>query len=300
LPWFSPIRAYEWPKVHNERPGSFTNPILACLITGGARLLLAMLEREVTDRGGTFAFCDTDSLAIVCGDRCPKAIPNLPESAIAEIVERFDALRPYDRPIVPHLLKVEYPSISDLRCFAVSAKRYVLYRLRPGHRIEIVKASESALGAIIGRTPNETTAKLGRRIWLSILMQHLKVNPGQRKRAKPLIDFDVPLRRKFPISQPSILNRLEQYNKTRPYDFRIKPFGFVQSIVPAIVNGSEPLPIAPYEADLNKSKRLPWVDFNTGNPIELGLGRQWTGGDASRYVVARIRRSVPTPPRSQG
>ena len=67
-----------------------------------------------------------------------------PAGEIDAIVSLFDALSPYDRQIVPHLLKVEYPGISDLRCFAVSAKRYVLYRWRPGNRIQIVKASEAA------------------------------------------------------------------------------------------------------------------------------------------------------------
>ena len=92
----------------------------------------------------------------------------------------FDALNPYDREIVPHLLKVEYPEYPDLGCFAVSAKRYVLYRWRAGNRIQIVKASESALGAIIGRSRDESTPKLAGRIWLSILMRHLNANPGQR------------------------------------------------------------------------------------------------------------------------
>ena len=149
--------AYLSPKVHDERPGAFANPIIATLVTGGARLMLALLESEVAKRGGTYAFCDTDSLAVNCGDRCPEGIPSLPESAIAEIVAQFDALNPYDREIVPHLLKVEYPEYPDLRCFAVSAKRYVLYRWRPGNRIQIVKASESALGAIIGRSREEST-----------------------------------------------------------------------------------------------------------------------------------------------
>lgn len=210
---------YPSDKVHDERPGAFANPILSSLITGGARLMLAMLECEVNRRGGTFAFCDTDSLAVRCGESA-EGIPSLPESAIAEIIERFDALSPYDPQNVKHLLKLEYPDAPDLRCFAVSAKRYVLYRWRPGKRIQIVKASESALGAIIGRTRNESTGKLARRIWLAILMKHFKVNPEQRRRAKPLIDFDVPLRRKFPISQPSILKRLEPYNMPRSYDFR--------------------------------------------------------------------------------
>jgi len=78
------------------------------------------------------------------------------------------------------------------------------------------------------------------------------------------------LRRKFPISQPSILKRLEPYNKTRSYDFRVKPFGFVQSATTAIKIGKDDLlPIAPYEADLTKAKRLPWMDFNTGKPLRL-------------------------------
>ncbi|MGA2761159.1 MAG: hypothetical protein ABSF08_12685 [Candidatus Cybelea sp.] len=260
---------FEAPHVHDERPGDFANPILASLITGGARLMLAMLEAEVTVRGGTYAFCDTDSLAIVSGNNCPKEIPCLPEAEVEAIVERFDSLSPYDREIVPHLLKVEYPNISDLRCVAVSAKRYVLYRSRPGNRIEIVKASESALGAIMGRTPNENTPRLARRIWLSILLKHLKVNPQQRHRAKPLIDFDVPMRRKFPISQPSILKRLRAYNKTRSYEHRIKPFGFVQSVTPAVEGAADILPIAPFERDLAKSKRLEWVDYNTGDRLRL-------------------------------
>jgi hypothetical protein len=265
---------YPAKKVHDERPGAFTNPIIASLVTGGARLMLALLEREVMQRGGTFAFCDTDSLAIPCGGRSDAGIPGIPGSAIEAIVKRFDALSPYDPAIVPHLLKVEYPAYGDLRCFAVSAKRYVLYRLRSGSRIEIIKASESALGAIIGRSPRETTAKLARRIWLSILMKHLPINSKQRRRAKPLVDFDMPLRRKFPIGQPAIYQRLERYNKTRLYDFKVKPFGFVQSVALAARRGADdPLPIAPSETDIVKARRLPWVDFNTGRPMLL----DWAG-----------------------
>ena len=261
---------FEAKKVHDERPGSFANPIIASLVTGGARLLLAMLEHEVTRRGGTYAYCDTDALAIVSGENCPPGIPCLPPAAVDEIVAAFDALSPYDRDKVPHLLKIEHPGIPDLRCFAVSAKRYVLYRWRPGRRIEIVKASESALGAIIGRTRNESTARLARRVWLSILMKHLDVNPQQRRRAKPLIDFDVPLRRKFPISQPAIFARMKAYNKGRTYDYQVKPFGFVQTVSAAVKIGSEEfLPIAPFELDLAKSRRLAWVDFNTGEPMRL-------------------------------
>ena len=46
--------AFLAPKIHDERPGAFANPIIATLVTGGARLVLAMLECEVTRAGRGF------------------------------------------------------------------------------------------------------------------------------------------------------------------------------------------------------------------------------------------------------
>jgi hypothetical protein len=60
---------------------------------------------------------------------------------------------------------------------------------------------------------------------------------------------------------------------TKSYDHRIKPYGFAQSITPAVIGSNEPLPIAPFERDLAKSKRLQWVDYNTGDPIRLDWSR---------------------------
>lgn len=98
--------------------------------------MLALLESEVTQRGGAFAFCDTDSLAIVGGPNCPKGIPSITKDDVDAIVAKFNALNPYNREIVPNLLKIEYKECSDLRCYAISAKRYVLFRWRPGKRIQ--------------------------------------------------------------------------------------------------------------------------------------------------------------------
>ena len=126
-------------------------------------------------------------------------------------------------------------------------------------------------------------------------MKHLRVNPKQRRRAKPLVDFDVPLRRKFPIGQPAIYRRLERYNKTRSYDYKVKPFGFVQSAALATGKGADdPLPIAPFETDLAKARRLPWVDFNTGRPVRLDWAGNATEGTVevmrlSEYVEAYHR-----------
>lgn len=264
---------FECEDIPNERPGVFSNPIIASFVTGGARLMLALFESEVRERGGTYAFCDTDSLAIVSGEGVPNGMKGLSEAEIGEIVERFDRLNPYRN--VDHLLKREYAHIPDLRCYAISAKRYVLYRIRAGRRIEIIKASESGLGAILGRTPGERTAKLARRTWLSILLKTVKgVNSKQRRRARPLVDFDVPLRRKFPISQPHVLKRFTELNRAKRYESRVKPYGFVQSVTPATQQGqNDMLPIAPFETDLKRSKRLTWIDYTTGRPVRL----DWNG-----------------------
>jgi hypothetical protein len=47
-----------------EEPGPFCFPPLAAFSTGAARLLLALLERLVTDAGGNWLCTDTDSMAI--------------------------------------------------------------------------------------------------------------------------------------------------------------------------------------------------------------------------------------------
>ena len=52
-----------------EKQGHWYAPYLASLITAGGRLLLAMLEKSVTNAGGTHAWADTDALAIVSSKR---------------------------------------------------------------------------------------------------------------------------------------------------------------------------------------------------------------------------------------
>ena len=86
---------------HPEAPGEYCFPPLASIITSGGRLLLALLERLVTDRGGTYAMEDTDSMAIIASQRgglvpCPggpyrtkdgrEAICALSWEQVAEIV----------------------------------------------------------------------------------------------------------------------------------------------------------------------------------------------------------------------
>jgi hypothetical protein len=275
--WYSDV--FGEADVRDERPGEFFNPVIAALDTGGARLMLALLEREVTERGGVFAFCDTDSLAIVAGRDAPPNVKCLDDKAIEEIIGTFDQLSPYDPDAVPHLLKLEHKDIPNLRCFAIAAKRYALYTLdqRRQRLQSITEASESALGALVGRSKGETTRKLARRIWRAILTQELGLRTPRRQRSRleRLLDFNVPLRRKLPISTPSLLRHrgFKEYNRTRSYDFQVKPFSFLQAATVTSYLGEEVLPVAPMEFDLRKARKVPWTDFGTGKPVKL----DWDG-----------------------
>ena len=129
-----------------EQPGSFYFPVLGALITSGGRLLLAMIERCVRDAGGTYLCCDTDALTIVASKdggsvKMPDGAPpikGLSWREVRKIASRFDSLSPYNRKIVPHLLRLTDENYDEngeqrqLFGFSVAAKRYVLYTTKCG------------------------------------------------------------------------------------------------------------------------------------------------------------------------
>jgi hypothetical protein len=99
-----------------EEPGEFGFPPIAASVTAAARLMLALLERLVTDAGGTYAFCDTDSMAVVAtaaggltlcrggSERLAdgrEAVRAISWDKVEEIRARFAALNPYDRNVIP-------------------------------------------------------------------------------------------------------------------------------------------------------------------------------------------------------
>jgi hypothetical protein len=268
----------------DEQPGRFFNPVIASLVTGSARLALAMVEAEVAGRGGTFVFCDTDSLSISLDG------PDLGDQDVREIVSKVNQLNPYESEIVPNLLRIEYEDVPNLRCWAVSAKRYVLFTRNARNRISIVKASESGLGAALGRTQQETIGKLARRMWLRILMRELRIKYDgiTSRRAEILTNFAQPMRRVLPLSKPHLYKSrgFTQLNKRKSYDFKIKPFGFLQVVSPAIEFGKRSIqPIAPFERGLSESRELPWTDYRTGESVSL----DWNGNAfAGTIPVTRL------------
>jgi hypothetical protein len=120
-----------------EEPGEYCFPPVAAVITGAARLILALIERAVTDLGGTWVLCDTDSLAIVStptgrliacpgGDHtlpdCTPAVLALSYEQVDQIRARINQLNPYTPGAIPDLLKIDTTGVAT----AISAKRYVI------------------------------------------------------------------------------------------------------------------------------------------------------------------------------
>jgi hypothetical protein len=151
-----------------EDPGPFCFPPVACSLTAAARLMLALLERLVRDAGGSYAFCDTDSMAIVASPRgrrivCATAtgdrIRALSWAEVRRLLARFDGLNPYSRELVRSPWKAEAASLERrLWCYAISAKRYCLYRPSGSGPAEIVAALDADSGEQEG--PAETEGLL--------------------------------------------------------------------------------------------------------------------------------------------
>lgn len=156
--------------------------------------MLALLERLITDAGGVYASCDTDSMAIVATENaglipCPGGDRTLPDGSPAiqaltwaqvdGIIEAFETLHPYNRDAVTgSLLEIEdqnYDSATDERrqlwCLATSAKRYVLWN-KAKSDITIRKASEHGLGHLLDPT-GEGQQAFAEAAWRIVLADHL-------------------------------------------------------------------------------------------------------------------------------
>ncbi len=138
-----------------ETPGAFFHPLLGTLITGAARLMLAIAERLVADRGLEWAFCDTDSMAIAKPDGMTAETFT---RQVQSIVDWFAALNPYDFP--GSILKIEDENAAlatgepeVLYCLAISSKRYALFNLAADATPIMRKVSAHGLGHLLPPYP---------------------------------------------------------------------------------------------------------------------------------------------------
>src|SRR5574341_394255 len=266
-----------------EDPGAFCFPPLASMITAAARLLLALLERCVTDLGGTYAFCDTDSMAIVAseddglvaGPGGPYLLPDgrdavraLSWAQVRGVVKRFEALNPYDPTVVSgSILKIEAVNFAPdgtqrpLYAYAIAAKRYALYTLGPDGQPAIESYSEHGLGHLLNPTdPTSADRDWMRHVWEGIVREALGLP------TKEPSWLDRPALTRIAVSTPQLLKRFDTLNKRGTvYADRIKPFNF--ALAPHVHWMERPPEasadcfqlIGPYTTDPRIWERLPWI-----------------------------------------
>jgi hypothetical protein len=288
---------------HPEDPGPLCFPPIAASITAAARLRLALLERLIRDAGGCYAFCDTDSLAIVtttdgsalpCTTADGATIPSLTPAAVDAIRGRFAGLSPFDPDLVPDAWKVEHNSLdAPVNALVLSAKRYALYRLANGKDPDVlaivdraerddtaddmVDWSEHGLGLHMDPladkhgTPRRDDA--GRLVWIRdawewlIRRAHGQDPPLPAWAAQPALT-------RFSLSSPHIATWVAGYNKQHP-GREIRPGSFGLLAHPDILldkgtkTDGKPLarPAAAYEPNPAAWDDIRWYDRATGDPV---------------------------------
>lgn len=276
-----------------EDAGLWCFPPLAASIAGGARLMLAMLECCVSDAGGTYAFCDTDSMAIVATEaggpinvpatRRQEAedIPALSWAEVETIVDRFAQLKPYDpEQVEGSILEIERENFEDgerrqLYAYVISAKRYCLYNRDGQGHLVLRKASESALGHLmdpidndreLSVTPDDEPVIQAERTapeWIELLWQRLLAEVH----GEPWTDpewLTRPALSRFSVSRPGLLRLFRALNSGKHYADQVKPFNFLLIAHDQSIGADRKTLVAPFESDPAKWTRLAWKDRRAG------------------------------------
>lgn len=307
-----------WP----EDGGEFCFPPLAALITSAARLMLALLERCVTDLGGTYAFCDTDSMAIVAtpdggpianparsrrrGPRQP-AISALSFAQVDEIVQRFERLNPYDRSIIPgSILKIEDENYApkteerrQLYGLVISAKRYALFNLDEAGAVEMRKPSQHGLGHLMDPLHSEDDEvevedQRGKAPeWVQIVWKYL-IDKARGKRVRRPAWFDYPAVSRISITTPDLLEQFGGKRRDLWYDDRVKAFNFLLSahvfpgghgedqVTGQLFDPSTFHPVAPFTRDPQAWLEAEWIDRGTGRSVRISTTANLSDPDIAR------------------
>jgi hypothetical protein len=296
--WGPDEQPIPWTTLNPEDPGPYTFPPIAATITAAARLMLAILEQEVNDAGGTYVFCDTDSMAVVARPQggtvaCPphdgaNRVRALDSAAVEAILAKFTNLNPYPSPLGIPVWKVEHDSLDrPLTCYSISAKRYLLYR-----GTELVAAvddpdgsdelladvpdltgwSEHGLGMYLapevdrrGRPLRDTS---GRRTWLGTAWRWV-IDDALNRFPKAPGWAGFPALTRFTVSSPAIANWFRGRDRSLGWRDRMRPGSFGVLAHPIESEEAGRMPASAYEPRPERWPNLDWYDRHTGHEIRV-------------------------------
>lgn len=234
-----------------EEPGRYFHPLLATLITGAARLMLATAERLASDQGLGWVFCDTDSIAMA---RAHGIDSEHFYFKAQNVIDWFEPLNPYAKS--GSILKIEdanYNSdgvLEPLYCFAISAKRYALFNLDKDNRPVLRKASAHGLGAFMppytednpsGMIPKPAypVKELGINLWQHDYWHKVIEAALDGHSHQVSLDYHPALKspavRRYGATSPALLRWMGKYNEGKAKSEQVKPFGFM--VAPLVRTG---------------------------------------------------------------
>jgi len=209
---------------HIETEGRYFNPILATIITSGARLFLTIAQTIAEKEGHKHYYMDTDSIFVS---------PNISN----KIINYFNYLNPYELNI-PILKKDK----ENLLFYGICSKRYCLYQLKC-NTIDIIDYKLHGLGHLINPY-NSKIAEWHKEIWTLVI----QINYG-------IITESITFERysslygiaKLTITTPNVMRRFNKMNENKDYFHQIKPFNFIcvgfttkDNVKPLISFGKDP------------------------------------------------------------
>jgi hypothetical protein len=228
-----------------ERPGRFNFFPTAALITAEARLLLAMAKHEVERYGGSVAYCDTDSLAVVTtehGGFIPRvggpyvlndgtrAIRALCWDEVEAVRQRFAGLNRYNPSAISGTIlkcedenyvlapdgKPDYTCREQLYCYAVSEKLYALFTIDEHGKPHVRKYSSLVLGQL--RSPVPVLRDGNPRAWIvEAWTREIRAALGKSVESFPWEDY--PAMEQLTISTWNVFHPYQAH--ARPFDFLI-------------------------------------------------------------------------------
>ncbi|MHA6316523.1 hypothetical protein ACXYN8_02540 [Altererythrobacter sp. CAU 1778] len=300
-----------------EKPGEYFHPLLGSLITGAARLMLAITESLIAAQGLEWAFCDTDSMAIAKPDGVAS---DQFGQRVQEITDWFAALNPYDFP--GSILKIEGENFGlesgkpePLYCWAISSKRYALFNLASDGIPILRKVSAHGLGHLLPPyrpdnppadipAPDEKVMRSGVErwhcdLWFEIVRAGLGARPDT-----PRLDFhpamNAPAVSRYGATAPDLLRWFDGHNADRSYPDQVKPFGFLlalrakrdwQSGEAALFQPRRgrppkvelPKPVALFDRDLAKVAATAF-DRASGNPVSADALQSYSEAVAQYHL----------------
>jgi hypothetical protein len=270
-----------------------------------------MLERCVTDAGGSYLFCDTDSLCIVSSEHgelvpCPggthklddgrEAVKAFSWKEVQTIAAKFNALNPYSPSLVRDILKIEDINFVDsdphkarrqLFGYAISAKRYALYT-QTDTDISIAKASGHGLGYLY--PPKDGFNKdADAPIWVVEAWEWLlRKELGLPCKEPAWLDYPAMMR--MALTSPNVMRNYRP-EWLAPFNFFFFPLLSDLGGYPAGYDRSNFKFITPFNSDREKWEKLEGINLCDGQRFRVGLfpdGKQNKVVPESFRIILRL------------